>query len=61
VAVGWWAPVPLAVAVAVTAACALLFRRRLGGVTGDTLGAACQLVEVATVAAVAALARAGHV
>jgi adenosylcobinamide-GDP ribazoletransferase len=58
-AVTWWAPVVAAVALAVTGACALLFRRRLGGVTGDTLGAACQLVEVAAVVAVAALARAG--
>jgi adenosylcobinamide-GDP ribazoletransferase len=58
-AVTWRAPVVLAVAALVTAGCVRLFRRRLGGVTGDTLGAACQLVEVATVAAVAAVARGG--
>jgi len=60
-AVTWWAPVVLAVALVVTAGCIRLFRRRLGGVTGDTLGAACQLVEVAAVGAVAALVRAGWV
>jgi cobalamin synthase len=51
----------LAVALVVTAGCIRLFRRRLGGVTGDTLGAACQLVEVAAVGAVAALVNAGWV
>ena len=58
-AAGWWAPVPAAAGLLACAACARLFRRRLGGVTGDTLGAANQLVELAAVAAVAALARAG--
>ena len=57
-AVTWWAPVVLAVALAVTAGMVRLCRRRIGGVTGDTLGATCQLVELATVAAVAALVRA---
>jgi adenosylcobinamide-GDP ribazoletransferase len=59
-AAGPWAPVPLAAGLAACLACIRLFRRRLGGFTGDSLGAANQLVELATVAAVAALARAGH-
>jgi adenosylcobinamide-GDP ribazoletransferase len=40
-------------------ACIRLFRRRLGGFTGDTLGATQQVVAVTVVAAVAALVRAG--
>ena len=32
---------------------------RLGGITGDTLGAATNLVDLAVIAAVVALARAG--
>jgi len=54
-----WAAVPLAAGLLVCLLCAGLFRRRLGGLTGDTLGAASQLVDLATIAAVAALARAG--
>ena len=57
-AVRWWAPVVLAAGLAVTAGMVRLCRRRIGGVTGDTLGATCQLVELAAVAAVAALVRA---
>lgn len=41
-------------AAAVMAACAVLYRRRLGGVTGDTIGATTVLVELAVVAAVVA-------
>ena len=37
-----------------TAAAGLLFRRRLGGITGDCLGAANQLVELSVVLALAA-------
>lgn len=44
----------LVVAGAVIAACAAVYRRRLGGVTGDTIGATTVLVEVATVATVVA-------
>jgi len=40
-------------------ACIRLFRRRLGGFTGDTLGATQQVVAVTVVAVVAALVRAG--
>ncbi len=47
--------VPLLVAAAVVMlACAALFRRRLGGVTGDAIGATTVLVEVAVVAVVVA-------
>jgi adenosylcobinamide-GDP ribazoletransferase len=60
VALGPWAALPLLVAAAALAACARVFRRRLGGYTGDTLGAAAVLVELAVLATVAALARAGH-
>ena len=59
VAVGVWAPVPLAVGLLVCLGCARLFRRRLGGISGDALGAANVLVELAATAAVVALARGG--
>jgi adenosylcobinamide-GDP ribazoletransferase len=59
VAVGVWVPVPLAAGLVVCLGCARLFRRRLGGISGDALGAANVLVELATMAAVVALARAG--
>jgi adenosylcobinamide-GDP ribazoletransferase len=58
-ATGALAVVPLMVAVGVSLGCAAVFRRRLGGFTGDTLGAATQVVDLAVIAAVAALARAG--
>jgi cobalamin synthase len=51
------APALLVVAGGVVAACAVLYRRRLGGVTGDAIGATTVLVEVAVIAAVAGLAR----
>ena len=54
-----WAPLPLAAGLVVCLGCARLFRRRLGGITGDALGAANQVVDLAAVAAVAALAKAG--
>jgi adenosylcobinamide-GDP ribazoletransferase len=59
VAVRWWAPVPLAAGLVVCLGCVRLFRRRLGGISGDALGAANQLVELASMAAVVALVRAG--
>jgi adenosylcobinamide-GDP ribazoletransferase len=43
----WRAVNAILVAIVVTAAAGMYFRRRLGGVTGDCLGAANQLVEVA--------------
>jgi adenosylcobinamide-GDP ribazoletransferase len=54
-----WALLPLAAGLVVCLGCARLFRRRLGGITGDALGAANQVVDLAAVAAVAALAKAG--
>jgi adenosylcobinamide-GDP ribazoletransferase len=56
-AAGAFAPVLLAVAAVVVLACGALFRRRLGGVTGDAIGATTVLVELAVIAAVAALVR----
>lgn len=58
-AAGPWAPVPLAAGLVVCLGCASLFRRRLGGISGDALGAANQVVDLAAVAAVVALAKAG--
>ncbi len=58
VATGPWAPVPLAGALLASLLCVRLFRRRLGGLTGDTLGAANQLADLAAVAAIVALHRA---
>jgi adenosylcobinamide-GDP ribazoletransferase len=58
-AAGVWAPLPLLAGLAACAGCIRLFRRRLGGFTGDTLGATQQLVALAVVAAMSALARAG--
>jgi adenosylcobinamide-GDP ribazoletransferase len=46
-------PVLLTAAV-VMLACAALYRRRLGGITGDTIGATTVLVEVAVIATVVA-------
>jgi adenosylcobinamide-GDP ribazoletransferase len=49
----WWTAVALSfgLAVLVTLVCARWFWRRLGGVTGDTLGATQQLTEVAVLMA----------
>lgn len=47
----------LAVAAAVVLACARLLRRRLGGVTGDGIGATTVLVEVGVIAVVVGLVR----
>jgi adenosylcobinamide-GDP ribazoletransferase len=54
-----WAALPLVAGLLVCLGCARLFHRRLGGITGDALGAANQAVDLAAVAAVAALAKAG--
>lgn len=59
VGLGRFAPVPLVAGLAVVGATRRLYRRRLGGVTGDTLGATNQLVDLVAVAAVVGLARAG--
>lgn len=52
---GWDGALLAAVAAAVTIGLALLWRRWLGGVTGDTLGATVEAVEVASLLAAAAL------
>lgn len=54
VAVGARAGWPLGAAVVVTLVVGLLARRRLGGVTGDVLGAAAELVETAALVVVVA-------
>jgi adenosylcobinamide-GDP ribazoletransferase len=59
-AAGVWSPVPLAAGLLACFACIRLFHRRLGGFTGDTLGATQQVVAVAVIAAMAALVRAGR-
>ncbi len=53
-ALRWQALPALAVALVVTVAAGLFFRRRLGGITGDCLGAANQLVEAGVLLALAA-------
>jgi adenosylcobinamide-GDP ribazoletransferase len=58
-AAGVWAPVPLAAATVALTAVTRALRRRVGGLTGDTLGATVCAVDLAAVAAVAALARRG--
>lgn len=60
-ATGYWAWLPLVAALAVSAACAVLFRRRLGGVTGDAFGAAICAVDMAAIASVSALSQRGLV
>lgn len=50
----WYALPALAAAAATTLASGLFFRRRLGGITGDCLGAANQLVELSVLLAAAA-------
>jgi len=46
VTAGWHALPPLIAAIVVTAAAGWYFDRRIGGITGDALGAANQIVEV---------------
>jgi adenosylcobinamide-GDP ribazoletransferase len=53
---GAWAPVPVAAGVIVLAALRRATRRRIGGLTGDVLGAGQQLVLVTTLAVTVALA-----
>jgi adenosylcobinamide-GDP ribazoletransferase len=53
ITIGWHAFLPLGVAVAATALAGLYFARRIGGITGDALGAANQIVEVCTYLALA--------
>ncbi|WP_069109399.1 adenosylcobinamide-GDP ribazoletransferase [Jiangella alba] len=52
---GWWAPVLLAAAAVPVLGLRRAARRRIGGVTGDVLGAAVALTTLAVAIAVAAL------
>lgn len=56
---GPWAVVPLALAAAGAGVVGLAARRRLGGITGDVLGAANQVAHLAAMAATVALLRLG--
>lgn len=56
---GVWFWVPLCAAAVTVAAVRRLVRRRLGGLTGDVLGATNQAAHVVTMAALAALLRGG--
>jgi adenosylcobinamide-GDP ribazoletransferase len=60
-ALGVWAPVPLMAGWVALAGVERVLRRRIGGVNGDTLGAAVCVVDLSVIAAVAALARGGLV
>lgn len=53
VGTGWW--VPLVAAVPAVALTAVLYHRRLGGITGDALGATVQLTHLAVLAGIALL------
>jgi adenosylcobinamide-GDP ribazoletransferase len=54
---GWWAPVLLAAAAVPVLGLRRAARRRVGGVTGDVLGASVALANLAAAIAVAALLR----
>ena len=54
-AAGWWLPIPLAAAAVLAIAVRSMARARVGGLTGDLLGATTVLAELAAVAAVAGL------
>lgn len=58
---GWRGIVYATVAVAVTLALNLYAHRKIGGITGDTLGAACECAEAGLLVAVSASAHAGWV
>ena len=57
---GPWLVVPLVAGLLVAAWLRRVTRRRIGGLTGDILGATQQLVLLATVASAAGLPRSGH-
>lgn len=61
VATGLWALLVLAAAGGVATLVVWLLRARLGGFTGDTLGAVAQVVDLAVVATVSGLAQQGLV
>jgi adenosylcobinamide-GDP ribazoletransferase len=56
VAIGWWAAPVAVVATVAAAAVLVLARRKIGGISGDVLGACEQVVECTTFVTVAALA-----
>jgi adenosylcobinamide-GDP ribazoletransferase len=56
---GWWGLLVLGVAAAGTLLAARWMARSLGGLTGDTYGALCELAEVASLAVLAAAATHG--
>ncbi|HEY8471147.1 MAG TPA: adenosylcobinamide-GDP ribazoletransferase [Natronosporangium sp.] len=58
-AAGWWAPAVVGAAALAVAAVRRAARRRIGGVTGDVLGAGVQVANLAAAATVAALANGG--
>ena len=55
-AVGWWAGPAIAVAVVAVAAVGALARRKIGGISGDVLGAAEQVAECAVLVLLSSLA-----
>jgi len=57
--VGFWAPLVLAAAAVPVAALRRAAHRRIGGVTGDVLGAGVQMTHLAAAATVAGLVQAG--
>ena len=57
--VGWWTPAVLLAALLVTLALRRAARRRIGGLTGDVLGATQQFALLAVLATVVAVDRAG--
>ncbi len=54
-ALGWWAALALAAAAGAAIACAVIARAKIGGHTGDVLGAAGLLAEVAMLVSLATL------
>jgi adenosylcobinamide-GDP ribazoletransferase len=52
---GLWGLVVLAAIAVISAAMGLLFLRKIGGCTGDSYGALCEISEVATLAALSVL------
>lgn len=56
VAIGWWVAPVAAAAVVGAAAVLVLARRKIGGISGDVLGACEQVVECATLVTIVALA-----
>jgi adenosylcobinamide-GDP ribazoletransferase len=60
VAVGWWSALAVVAVAATTVAVVALAYRKIGGHTGDVLGAVEQVAEGAVLVVVAGVAQAGH-